>query len=92
MTMCYVGILSCFCEFHGPALIMATVIINKSMLEDVVPKIMSELQEDGTKVECPFFKKIIEFIKIYFFRIFKKIALNFSKYLKKNIFLFYGVN
>jgi hypothetical protein len=38
-------------------------------------------------LECPFFEKIIEFINIIFCRIFRKMALNFSKNLRNAILL-----
>jgi hypothetical protein len=45
------------------------------------------LGEKG-RVECPFFKKFIEFIEIFFFRIFLKMALIFSKN-SRNCTIFY---
>jgi hypothetical protein len=38
-----------------------------------------DLLVQAFKVECPFFEKFIEFIDILFFRIFRKMALDFLK-------------
>ena len=43
--MCYIGVLSNFCEIHGPSLIMATVISNENV-ESLLGIIAKELNDD----------------------------------------------
>ena len=45
--MCYVGLLSLFCEVHGPVVLMTTITISES-IENLLPQIHSELSEDPT--------------------------------------------
>ena len=46
--MCYMGILSTFCDIHGPALISTTSISNEPV-ENIVVTIIQDLNEDVTK-------------------------------------------
>ena len=43
--MCFVGLLSLFCEIHGPVVLMTTITISES-IENLLPQIHSELTED----------------------------------------------
>lgn len=53
--MCYVGLLSTFCEVHGPTLIMATIITSSQTIEALLPKIAQELADDPFK-DCDYCK------------------------------------
>ena len=50
--MCYLGILSIFCEIHGPTVLMTTIAVNES-IENILPKLVAELHEDGT-INCEY--------------------------------------
>ena len=52
--MSYIGIISTFCEVHGPSLIMATVIVQEAV-EDLLPKIFKE-QEADSSIDCEYCK------------------------------------
>lgn len=53
--MCYVGLLSTFCEVHGPSLIMATIITSSQTIEALLPRIAQELADDPFK-DCEYCK------------------------------------
>ena len=50
--MCYIGVLSTFCEQHGPSVLMTTTITDEP-IENVVINITKDLNEDST-VECEY--------------------------------------
>ena len=50
--MCYIGLLSIFCEIHGPSVLMTTIGVNEP-IENLLPRIVAELNEDAT-ADCEY--------------------------------------